>query len=97
MCRQGCGCLSRLGAEDEPCLVLLFQAGHVLHYAFTVGDGQLVGAIGHQVELTSDEDYGEREHGHYDEGKTHGQCPGRVALEALLGLETGGGICVLKT
>lgn len=34
-----------LGTENESGLVLLHKVGDVFHHGFTVGDGQLVGAI----------------------------------------------------
>lgn len=80
------GRLSWVFPQDEARLVHLFQVGDVLHHALAIGDGQLVGAVGHQVEIAGDEDDGERKHGHHDEGEAHGQCPGRVALETLLSL-----------
>lgn len=81
-------CVSGLGAEDEPGLVLLLQVGRVLHHGFTVGYGQLVGAVGNEVEAAGNEDDGQRKHGDYDKSKAHGQRPGRVALEAFLSLQT---------
>lgn len=79
------GSRSRFGSEDGAGLVLLLQVGHVLHHVPAVGHGQLVGAVGHEVEVAGDEDDGERKHGQNDEGETHDESPGRVALEALLG------------
>lgn len=86
-CTALCCCrCAAFGAQDEPGLVLLLQTGDVLQHAFTVGHRQLVGAVRHQVEVTDDEDDGEREHGHDDEREAHAQRPRRVALETLLSL-----------
>lgn len=79
--------LAGLGTEDESGLVLLLQVGNVFHHGFAVRDGQLVGAVGHQVKVAGDEDDGERKHGNNDQSKAHDQSPGRVALEAFLGLK----------
>lgn len=76
-----------LGPEDESGLVLLLKVGDVFHHGFTVGDWQLVGAVCDQVEVVGDEDDGKRKHGHNYKSEAHDQSPGRVALEALLGLK----------
>lgn len=47
------GRLSWVFPQDEARLVHLFQVGDVLHHALVVGDGQLVGAIRHQVEVAA--------------------------------------------
>ena len=84
--------LPRLG-EDEVALVGGLQAGHVLHHGLAVGDGQLVGAVRHQVEVAGDEDCGQGQQGREDKGVAHAQRPGGVALEPLLGL--GGNGCTV--
>lgn len=85
VCGHGRWRLARVLAQDEARLVL--QVGDVLHHALLVGDGELVGAIGDEVEVAGDEDQRERQHGHNDQGEAHGQRPWGVALETLHGLQ----------
>lgn len=86
-CWTGRWGVAGLGTEDESGLVLLLEVGDVFHHGFTVGDGQLVGAVCDQVEVAGDEDDGKRKHGHNYKSEAHDQSPGGVALEALLGLK----------
>lgn len=79
--------LAGLGTQDESGLILLLKVGRVLHHGLAIGDGELVGAVRDEIEAAGDEDDRQREHGNHDEGETHGQGPGRVALEALLSLQ----------
>lgn len=85
---HGGGRLAGHLAQDEARLIVVFQVGDVLHHpTLLVGDGQGVGAVGHEVELPEDEDQGQREGRQDDQGDEDGHGPRWVEQELFGSLE----------
>lgn len=75
-------------AQDEAGLIVVFQIGDVLHHAaLLVGDGEGVGAIRHEVELSEDEDQRQREGCQDDQRDENSHGPGWVEKELFCSLE----------